>query len=63
MCSNIKQGFDREEMLSVCVKYYMDRGYTEEHCYKYVGILPDDELERVFKEICEESSRGFREFP
>ena len=58
MCSNDKQEFNREEMLRVCVDYYMKRGYSEEHCYKYVGRVSDSYLQYVYDEICKERDHG-----
>ena len=58
MCEKNKQEFNREEMLRVCTDYYMKRGYSEEHSYKYVAQVSDSYLQSLYDEICNERDHG-----
>ena len=45
----------REEIIAVCVQYYIDKGYTEEHATAYVLCdRSDRELLKIHRIIQEE---------
>lgn len=48
--------FDRETVLTVCREYYQAKGYSEEHCHKYIDRLDDRELKRVYNTIQREAN-------